>query len=287
VNKKRTLNSKGIIFGLFKFTMEMKLNHVYLSENLEFLQKLNSEFIDLIYIDPPFYSGVDYKEFSDLWASLEDYLDFMKLRIKEMHCVLKSTGSFYLHCDASAMFDLKPLCDKIFKKTNFRREIIWNVGSVSGFKSQVKGWVRQHDTILFYTKTEEFTFNKQYIPYREDYIKKMFRYKDENGRLYRKRRGGKQYLDDRPGNSVGDVWNDIYSYQTRTRSKEYHGYPTQKPEKLLERIILASSNEGDIVADFFCGSGTTLVVAKKFNRKWIGVDNNPKAVELTKKRLIT
>ena len=113
----------------------------------------------------------------------------------------------------------------------------------------------------------------------------MFRYKDEDGRLYRKRRGGKQYLDEKPGNAVGDVWNDIYSYQTRTRSKEYLGYPTQKPEELLERIILASSNEGDLVADFFCGAGTTLDVANKLNRKWIGVDNNPKAIDLCKMRL--
>jgi len=267
--------------------MKIKLNHLYLLENLDFLQSLDSNFIDLIYIDPPFYSGVDYKEFSDLWASLDDYLDFMNLRIKEMHRVLKKTGSFYLHCDANAIFDLKPLCDGVFEKANFRREIIWNVGSVSGFKSQVKGWVRQHDTILYYTKSNDFTFNKLYIPYREDYIKKMFRYKDENGRLYRKRRGGKQYLDERPGTLIGDVWNDIYSYQTRTKSKEYLGYPTQKPEELLERIILASSNEGDIVADFFCGSGTTLAVAKKLNRRWIGVDTNPKAIELTKKRLNT
>jgi len=263
----------------------MKLNTIYLAENLEFMEKLDSEVIDLIYIDPPFYSGVDYKEFSDLWATLTEYLDFMKFRINEMHRILKKTGSFYLHCDASAIFDLKPICDNIFGRNNFRREIIWNVGSVSGFKSQVKGWVRQHDTILYYTKSEEFTFNKQYIPYREDYIKKMFRYKDENGRLYRKRRSGKQYLDESPGKLVGDVWNDIYSYQTITRSKQYHGYPTEKPEKLLERIILASSNEGDIVADFFCGSGTTISTAEKFNRKWIGVDNNPKAVELCNKRL--
>ncbi len=265
--------------------MDVKLNHVYLSENLDFLLKLDSEFIDLIYIDPPFYSGVDYKEFSDLWASLDEYLDFMNLRIMEIHRVLTNTGSFYLHCDTSAIFDLKPLCDSIFDRANFRREIIWNVGSVSGFKSQVKGWVRQHDTILYYTKSDNFTFNKQYLPYREEYIKKMFRYKDEDERLYRKRRGGKQYLDERPGTLIGDVWNNIYSYQTRTRSKEYLGYPTQKPEKLLERIVLSSSNEGDVVADFFCGTGTTLLVAKKHNRNWIGTDNNPKAVELCKKRL--
>ena len=191
-----------------------------------------------------------------------------------------------MHCDSSAMFDLKPICDEIFGRDKFRREIIWNVGSVSGFKSQVNGWVRQHDSILYYTKSDDFTFNRQYIPYRKEYIKKMFRYKDEEGRLYRKRRGGKQYLDDKPGRVVGDVWNDIFSFQTTTRSKEYTGYPTQKPEKLLERIILSSSNEGDIVADFFCGSGTTLIVASNLNRKWIGTDVNPNAIKLTKQRLI-
>ncbi|MFW9865877.1 MAG: DNA-methyltransferase [Candidatus Thorarchaeota archaeon] len=272
----------------------MKLNSVYLGDNLEILKQVDSELVDLIYIDPPFYSGVDYEEFSDKWKSLEEYLSFMALRIKEMNRVLKNNGSFYLHCDKSALFDLKPLCDKIFCRKYFRGEIIWDVGSVSGFKSQVKGWVRQHDTILFYTKSEDFTFNKQYAPYNDAYIKKMFRYKDEDGRVYRKRRGGKQYLDERPGKIVGDIWNDvligdvwedIYSYQTRTRSKEYLGYPTQKPEKLLERIISASSNEGDLVADFFCGSGTTLFVAKRLNRKWLGVDNNPKAIDLCRKRL--
>ena len=263
----------------------MKLNSAYLTDNLEFLKKIDSGLIDLIYIDPPFYSGVDYEEFSDKWESLEAYLEFMRLRIIEMHRVLKPTGSFYLHCDASAIFDLKPLCDKIFGRENFRREIIWNVGSVSGFKSQVKGWVRQHDTILYYTNSDDFTFNKQHVPYNQEYIKKMFRYADEEGRLYRKRRGGRQYLDERPGNLIGDVWNDIYSFQTATRAKEYLGYPTQKPEKLLERIILASSNEGDLVADFFCGAGTTLTVAKKLNRNWIGTDNNPSAIELCKKRL--
>jgi len=263
----------------------MKLNTVYLVDNLVFLRKMESELVDLIYIDPPFYSGVDYKEFSDQWNSIEDYLEFMRMRIREMHRVLKSTGSFYCHCDANAVFDLKLICDEIFSRKYFRRKIIWNVGSVSGFKSQVKGWVRQHDTILYYTKSDDFTFNKQYIPYKEDYVKKMFRYKDEKGRLYRKRRGGRQYLDEKPGNMIGDVWNDIYSYQTRTRSKEYVGYPTQKPEKLIERIVLASSNEGDLVADFFCGSGTTIVVAKQLIRNWIGTDNNPKAIDLCKKRL--
>ncbi len=263
----------------------MELNTVYLAENLEFLGKVNDNIFDLIYIDPPFFSGVDYKEFSDLWNSLEEYLNHMEIRVIEIHRILKETGGFYCHCDPNAVFELKILCDKVFGRNNFRREIIWNGGSVSGFKSQVKGWVRQHDSILYYTKSDNFTFNKQYTPYKEQYIKKMFRYRDVDGRLYRKRRGGRQYLDEKPGNAIGDVWNDIYSFQTTTRSKEYLNYPTQKPEKLLERIILASSNEGDIVADFFCGTGTTLAAAHKLRRKWIGVDNNPKAIELCKKRL--
>ncbi|MBN1800242.1 MAG: site-specific DNA-methyltransferase [Candidatus Lokiarchaeota archaeon] len=269
-------------------------NTVYLADNLELLKKIDSNSIDLIYIDPPFFSGVDYKEFSDQWKSIDNYLEFMSVRIKEMHRVLKNSGSFYCHCDSSAAFDLKPICDGIFKRENFKRDIIWNVGSVSGFKSQIKGWVRQHDFIFYYTKSSDFTFNKQYLPYKEEYIKKMFRYEDEDGRVYRTRRKGRQYLDEKPGNPVGDVWtdiligdvwNDILSYQTRTRSKEYTGYPTQKPIRLLERIILASSNEGDLFADFFCGSGTSLVVAKKHNRNWIGVDINPRAIELCNIRL--
>jgi len=263
----------------------MKINTVYLSENLEFMRSCPSRFADLIYIDPPFYSGVDYKEFNDVWNSKKDYIEFMRIRLLQIYRILKETGSFYCHCDLSALYDLKPLCDTIFGEENFRRDIIWNVGSVSGFKAQVKGWVRQHDTILYYTKSDNFTFHKQYKPYDKKYIEQMFRYKDEEGRLYRKRRGGKQYLDEKPGKLIGDVWNDIYSFQTRTRSKEYHGYPTQKPKKLLKRIISASSNKEDLVADFFCGTGTTLVAAKEMGRSFLGVDNNPNAYKICKERL--
>lgn len=263
----------------------MIYNYIELSENLKFMKNISSNFVDLIYIDPPFYSNVDYKEFNDVWNSLENYLNYMFIRILEMYRILKKTGSFYCHCDKNAVFNLKFICDKIFGIEHFRRDIIWNVGSVSGFKSKAKNWIRQHDTILYYTKSYKFTFNKQYLKYGNKYINRNFRKIDENGRRYRERDGGKQYLDDSKGIPIGDVWNNIYSYQTRTNSKEYYGYPTQKPNKLLERIILSSSNEGDIIADFFCGSGTTLVMAKKLNRKWIGCDNNHKAIEITNKRL--
>ncbi|KKM96847.1 hypothetical protein LCGC14_1173880, partial [marine sediment metagenome] len=166
----------------------------------------------------------------------------------------------------------------------FRREIIWNVGSVSGFKTRAKNWIRQHDIILYYVKSREFIFNKQYLSYSKKYILRFNR-KDSNGKRYRMREKNIQYLDKMKGIPIGTVWNDIYSYQTRTNSKEYLGYPTQKPEKLLERIVSASSNEGDIVADFFCGSGTTCAVAEKLNRKWIGIDVNEDAINIANKRL--
>jgi len=266
-------------------TENIVLNQVYLSDNLTLLRKIVSQVIDLIYIDPPFCSEEDYIEFSDKWEDISGYIGYMRERILEMHRVLKKTGSFYLQCDSHAKFELKLLCDKIFGKKNFRREIIWNTGSVSGYKTKINGWVRQHDTILYYTKSNDFIFNKQYIPYSVNYIEKMFKYRDEDGRIYRKRRNGRQYLDESEGKLIGSVWNEIFSFQTRTRAKEYVKYPTQKPLALIKRIILASSNEYDLVADFFCGSGTTLVAAKLKNRNFIGCDNNPNAIELCKKRL--
>lgn len=261
------------------------INIIELSENLCTLEKVSFNSINLIYIDPPFNSGNDYITFKDKWDSELAYLSFMIPRLRHIHRVLRNNGSFYIHLDINAIFLLKPILDKIFGIKNFRGQIIWNVGSTSGFKSQRKGWIRQHDVILYYTKSHRFTFNKQYLPYNENYIKKMFRYEDDNGRIYRKRRNGRQYLDESPGVPLGNVWNDIISFQTKTNSKEYTRYPTQKPVDLIERIILASSNKGDLVADFFCGSGTSLVAAKKLGRKYFGVDNNKEAIEITQKRL--
>ena len=260
-------------------------NQVYHEKNLTILHHLDDNIIDLTYIDPPFYSGNDYGEFNDNWPDLISYLSYMYPRIKEIHRTLKDTGSFYLHCDHSAGSYLKILCDFIFEIKNFMTAIPWSLGSPSGFKTQKKGWVRQHDMILVYTKSKDFTFNKLYLPYNDKYIKKMFRYEDENGRLYRKRRNGKQYLDESLGVLIGDIWFDILSFQTRTNAKEYVNYPTQKPLALLERIIQASSNKGDLVADFFCGTGTTLVAAKKLGRNYLGCDKNRNAIEITTKRL--
>ena len=217
-------------------------------------------------------------------AQMRSYLVFIGIRLAEMYRLLKDTGSIYLHCDSSASHYLKTLMDSIFGSNNFRREIIWSLQNPSGFKTLANNWIRNHDIILYYTKTSEFTFNKQYKSYDPDYLKK-FKDQDEQG-SYRLREGGrKQYM--APGIVLSSVWSDIQSMQSQGISaKEGLGYPTQKPRILYERIIKASSNEQDIVLDPFIGSGTTLDASHRLNRRWIGIDITDSALELTQSRLL-
>ena len=202
------------------------------------------------------------------------YLVMMGIRIVEMHRLLKDTGSLYLHCDPSASHYLKIILDAVFGTQNFKREIIWNLETASGFKSQVKGFIRGHDVILYYTKDlDDFVFNKIFQPHKPEYVAR-FRKTDENGRSYRDDRPGgrRQYLDETEGVAFTDVWSDIMSFQQHSTSTERTGYPTQKPIPLYERIIKASSNEGDLVLDPFCGCGTTLMAAETEGRQWVGID---------------
>ena len=217
---------------------------------------------------------------------LMSYSIYMAIRLLEMHRILKGTGSLYLHCDPTASHYLKMVLDTIFGKQHFRREIIWSPETVSGYKSQVNGWVRGHDVILYYTKSDEFTFIKHYRPHKKEYIAR-FKKNDERGRLYRDDRSGgrKQFLDETKGRLYSDVWNDIMSFQQASTSKEYVGYPTQKPLALLERVILSSSNKRDVVFDPFCGCATTCIASEKLNRKWIGIDISEMALNLIKRRL--
>ena len=210
----------------------------------------------------------------------------MAIRLLELYRILKDTGSLYLHCDPTASHYLKIVLDAIFGKEYFRREIIWSPETVSGYKSQVNGWVRGHDAILYYTKSSDFTFVKSYRPHKKEYIAR-FKKIDEDGRLYRDDRSGgrKQFLDKTKGRLYSDVWNDIMSFQQASTSKEYVGYPTQKPLALLERIIKASSNEGDVVFDPFCGCATACIASEKLNRQWIGCDISEMAFKLIKRRL--
>jgi len=214
------------------------------------------------------------------------YLVMMTARLIELHRVLKSTGSLYLHCDPTASHYLKLVLDQVFGPINFRNELVWSF--TVGGKSK-KWFARKHNTIFYYTKSQSYTFNGEAVGIPRKTGTHSFGGKigvDEDGRRYQDKRtkDGKvyrYYLDE--GKIPEDVWTDIESIQSQ--SKERLSYPTQKPIALLERIIKASSNEGDIVLDPFCGCGTALVAAQKLNRRWIGIDITHLAITLMRNRL--
>jgi DNA modification methylase len=267
--------------------------------------------IDLIYIDPPFATGADFtldveigdkgetvhkehsiieeKAYRDTWGQgLDSFLAMMYERLTLMHNLLSSEGSIYIHLDWRMASLIRVLMDEIFGSYSFQREIIWDTQVLSGYKTIANNWIRGHDTILFYTKdANNFTFNKQKMPHRKEYLDR-FNKTDEDGRQYFDGRGSRLYLDEviEKGKAVGDVWFDIMSFQQIPTAKERVNYPTQKPEDLLRRIILASSNQGDLVADFFNGSGTTCLTAEKLNRRWIAVDLGRYSIHTTRKRLL-
>lgn len=228
-------------------------------------------------------AGIDDQvtEFWKLWMNalrntnprLLAYLSYMVERLIWMKGILKPTGSLYLHCDQTASHYIKVMLDAIFGHNNFRRELIWDIQVLSGFKTQANNWIRGHDTLFYYVKGNRFTFNKQSQPHRKEYLDR-FNKVDKKGRAYFDGRGKRRYLDEviEKGKAVGDVWSDIMSFQQIPTSKEKLGYATQKPLALLKRIVAASSNPGDVVLDPFCGCATTLEAAHKLNRRWIGID---------------
>ena len=257
------------------------INKVVQYDNLEFLRALSDEWIDLIYADPPFNTGRDFGEYDDRWGSMDDYIEYMWLRLVECYRILKPTGSLYLHCDTNSNYYLRLLLDDIFGKQNMRNEIVW---CYSGPGNVRNAFAKKHDTIYFYRKSDECTFNPVYVPYKSKYaigssssLATGKRTQEELAKL------NQMYI--KRGKKVEDWWSDIPG-GGHLPKKERVGYPTQKPVKLLERIILASSNKGDLVFDPFCGSGTTLVAAKRLERKYIGCDINPDAVKLAKERLL-
>lgn len=271
------------------------MNRIYWGDNLQVMSHLLKEFrgkIDLIYIDPPFDSKAEYKkaiklrgrsaesdtstfeekQYGDIWTN-DEYLQFMYERLILCRELLSDTGSIYVHMDEKRSHYVKIILDEVFGSNNFRREIVWRIGWISGYKSKANQWIRNHDIILYYTKTSSSVFNKEYIPYPNDY----------------RRRDGS--APQGQGYPIEDTWNcsdldTMNSIQIMSFSSEKVGYPTQKNENLLERIIKASSNPGDIVFDCFMGSGTTQAVAMKLGRRFIGADINVGAVHTTTKRLI-
>lgn len=325
------------------------INKIFWGDNLQVMSHMLKEFrgkIDLIYIDPPFDSKADYKkkievkgvgkaetdstsfeekQYGDIWTN-DEYLQFMYERLILLRELLSDKGSIYVHLDEKRAHYIRLILDEIFGYNNFRREIIWDITVLSGFKVQAKNWIRGHDMILYYSKSNSPVFNKLRQPHSQDYID-MFNKIDENGDRFMVAHGSLRYLKDviNKGKPFGDVWDDLLSYQVLRKqlsdvrnmeslsqllieskeiqnisnvwdnvmsfqqqptSAENVGYPTQKPESLLERIILASSNPSDIVFDCFMGSGTTQAVAMKLGRRFIGADINLGAIQTTTKRLL-
>lgn len=248
------------------------------SENYQALNTLLNKYrdsIDLIYIDPPFNTGSDFAYIDKYQDST--WLSFMNDRLNLAHQLLKESGSLYIHLDERADYYGRILLDNIFSPENFKREIIWDIQVLSGYKTMAKNFVLGHQTLLYYVKNkEEFYFKKQRQPHRKEYLDRFDKV-DDQGREYFDGRGDIIYLEDaiKKGKAVGDVWFDIMSFQQNSTSKEKMANSTeltQKPEKLLERIIKASSPEDGLVLDFFSGSGTTINAAHKLGRKWIGVE---------------
>ena len=261
----------------------IEINKVYCRDNLELMRQIPDGFIDLIYGDILYGTGRNFGDFKDLPAKRDVIENFYIPRIQEMHRILKDTGSIYLQMDTKINHWVRLILDDVFGYGNFRNEIIWcyNTGG-----KQKEKFATKHDVIIFYSKSNMKTFNNVGII--RDTGVKSFGGKigvDENGRKYQDKKHKDKYYRyylDEPKNAE-DWWADFNNLHSQ--SKERNGYDTQKPKALLERIIKASSNEGDLVADFFCGSGTTCVVAKELNRDFIGCDINPRAIEITNKRL--
>lgn len=248
--------------------------------------------IRLIYIDPPFATKQEFRGSKDQKAYQDkivgaQFLEFLRKRLVFLRELLADDGSIYVHLDEKKGHYIKGILDEIFGENNFQREIIWDISVLSGFKTQAKNWIRGHDTIFFYSKGSSFLLNKISVPHRKEYISR-FNKVDEHGKRYFDGRGKRRYLDEviERGKPLGDVWTDIMSFQQIPTSAERVGFPTQKPEALLERIINASSEPGDLILDTFAGSGTTGAVAEKLGRRWIMVDCGKLAIYTMQKRLL-
>ena len=285
-------------------------NRLFFGDNLHVMRQLPSKSIDLIYIDPPFFSGRNYnvifgdknevRSFSDIWeGGMPGYLIWLNARLYEMKRLLKDTGSIFVHLDWHASHYVKVEMDKIFGAQNFVNEIAWCYEDIGGKK--VDYYKRKHDCILFYQKSpSRAPFNHQFKALSESSIKRYSPYFDENGQIsyrrlketnpgvFKKLKGipddlDQIWMDSNKGQPLSDWWADISPI--KRGFGESIGYPTQKPEKLLERILIGSTDEASVVADFFFGGGTFLSVAQKLKRRWIGCDQSRIATAIAADRI--
>lgn len=274
--------------------LKMETNKIIHGHCVEKLKEIVSNKIDLIYFDPPFFTQRKHTlsnkdnsktyEFDDKYESIDEYLSLIENVLIESKRVLKNTGSVFLHCDKTASHNIRVVLDKIFGRENFQSEIIWSYKRWSNAK---KGLLNSHQVIFFYSKTEDFKFNTLYTDYSAttnlDQILQD-RERNENGKsVYKRDENGNAIIGkEKKGVPLSDVWGIPY---LNPKAKERTGYPTQKPVLLLNQIINISTDEGDLVLDPFCGSGTTCISAKSLKRNFIGIDVSVDAVELANSRL--
>jgi len=274
--------------------MNNTYNYFLEGDCLKKMKEIKKESINLIYLDPPFFTEKKHslknrertKEFSfdDTWGTDESYANFLYERIKIMYQLLRDDGSIFVHCDKSGEHIVRAVLDSVFGEKNFQSEIIWSYKRWSNSK---KGLLPAHQNIYFYSKTKAFKFNKIFTSYSEttniDQILQRRTRDSNNKSVYDTDKNGEPLLaDEKKGVPLSDVWDIPY---LNPKAKERVGYPTQKPLLLLERIIELTTNKGDIVLDPFCGSGTTCVAAKLLERNYIGIDESKEAIKLSKERI--
>lgn len=269
------------------------INEVIHGDCLNVLRDFPAEYVDLVYLDPPFFSQSDHSlksktlteySFADTWGSIDEYIDFLRERLDEIHRVMKSDCTVFVHCDRKASHRIRVLLDQIFGYERFVSEIIWTYRRWSTSKKSLLG---SHQTIFMYSKSTHYKFNEILQNYSETTnLDQILQRRERN------QHGKSIYSTDLEGNTVfhgpkkgvplSDTWNIPY---LNPKARERCGYPTQKPLLLLERIVMLASNKGDLILDPFCGSGTTLVAAKLLNRNYLGIDSSSEAVKLSRERI--
>jgi DNA modification methylase len=249
--------------------------------------------------------------YRDTWGKGQDsFLAMIYERARLMADILHPHGSVVVHCDWRLKHSIRFVLEEVFGAESFRNEVSWKRQPPRGAKASSNQFARNSDTLIFFSKSESYIWNPQYKPYSQEYIDAKFTNADSNGRKYRVgdigdyskesiakfreqgkiydypsgKIGLKRYLDEQKGEALSEIWTDVP--EVNSMARERVNYPTQKPELLIERLILSLSNENDIVCDFFCGSGTTAAVAEKLGRKWITSDLGKFAIHTTRKRLI-
>lgn len=267
---------------------------IHNADCLTILRSLPEAQADLVYLDPPFFTQREHRlatrdrtaefSFDDKWNSVKDYASFLYERLQELKRILKPSGSLFFHCDKTASHIARLLLDDIFTTGNFRAEIIWHY---KRWSNSAKGLLPAHQTILFYSKTDQYKFHKALTEYSpttnvDQILQKRGRDSANKSVYARDDDGNVIYSGPKNGVPLSDVWAIPF---LNPKAKERIGYPTQKPILLLERIIELVTDPGDLVVDPFCGSGTALVAAKLLCRRAIGIDVSPEACALAKKRV--